>query len=186
MGENPRSSRKKSPASPQQESLTALVDYIETAHHAYLRTEMPRIEAALEQLAMTLGQEHPELPKLHSLFSQLKAEIEVHMFKEEHVLFVLCRRLDTSARKAERSAGSVRQPVEAMMHEHEAATHDLAQMRRLARDFTPPPGAGKAYCEVLAALSRLDVEIRQHIQQENDVLFPQALAAEAQLNVRPA
>ena len=164
--------------------LPELIDQIEANYHSHLKKELPRLERSLERLAKKHGQEFPELVKLHELLGQFKADLIVHMFKEEHVLFVLCRRLSEAANSPLTRAGSVRRPVEAMMLEHDLASSDLAQMRQLTNGFTPPAKARKAHRTILASLAALDVQMQAHMKNENEILFPRALAAEAELEKR--
>lgn len=161
-----------------------LINQIETCAHARLKVELPRLEAALEKLARTQGPRHPELIQLHRLVSQFWAELQVHMFKEEHVLFVLCRQLKEAGKVPGTCAGSIRRPVEAMIHEHELAHQDWAQMRELTRGYKAPAGAAPAYVEILAALASLEAEVLEHMRMEDQVLFPKAMIAEAELRAR--
>ena len=161
--------------------LAELIDRIETSYHANLRTSLPRLEQTLEKLSARHGGRHPELAQLHRLLSQFHADLIVHMFKEEHVLFMLCRRLEEATPAARAYDGSIQKPVEAMRHEHEVAAQDLAHMREVARRFVPGPGVVRCHRMIVAALAKLEAEMLEHMHKENTLLFPRALAVEAQL-----
>lgn len=78
--------------------LGEIVDHILITHHEYLRRELPRIEAMAEKVALVHGERHPEMVEVYKLFERFKPEQELHMAKEEGVLFPMCKLLDTASR----------------------------------------------------------------------------------------
>src|SRR6478672_10497246 len=75
-------------------TMTELCDNIESTHHAYLKRELPRLEFLARKVADRHGDHRPELVELRDVFLRMKAKMDSHMFKEEQVLFPLCRQLD--------------------------------------------------------------------------------------------
>ena len=57
---------------------------------------------------------------------------------------------------------------------------DLQAMRQLTRGFEPPPGASNTRRALLYGLAELQRDSRRHIDIENQLLFPRALARQAQ------
>ena len=162
-------------------SLAELTSRVETTHHAYLKRELPRLEYLTGRVAGRHGDSHPELIKLQQVFLSLKADLEAHMMKEEQVLFPMCRELERASELPAAHCGSVRNPVAAMVAEHDSAGEDLRQMRELTGDYAPPQGACNTYRAMLAGLAELEADMHQHVHLENHVLFPKAIAAEARL-----
>lgn len=153
--------------------------HIETTHHAYLKNELPRLEQLSARVASRHGDAHPELYQLHEVLAAFKADLESHMFKEEHVLFPLCRTFDHPERpNTSFHCGSVKNPVAVMVQEHDRAGEDLSQMRKLAGDYVPPAGACNSYRALLAGLAELEADMHRHVHLENHILFPRAIAAE--------
>lgn len=65
-----------------------LVDHIESVHHRYLWSELPRISALVEKIATVHGERHPELAEVQRLYTEIRADFEPHLVREEsNVLF---------------------------------------------------------------------------------------------------
>jgi regulator of cell morphogenesis and NO signaling len=161
--------------------LSALADHVVSTHHDYLREALPRLELLIGKVARAHGQRHPELPALEKLFGSFQSDLELHMLKEERVLFPMCRQLDTARTLPVSPGGDIRSPILVMTHEHEDAGSDLAAMRELTHQFIPPADACATYRVMLDALIDLEQDMHRHVHLENNILFPRATAAEARL-----
>lgn len=165
------------PAGPMEvayDSLTALIDHIETVHHAYLHQELPHLEARVAQVVAAHGHKDARLGQLQSCVAALAAELQAHLQKEEQILFPLLRQLEADPNSALRSL--IQAPIACMEQEHQKTGTALTQLRRLTDDFTPPAWACNTYRALLAGLVRLEQDLHQHIHKENNLLFPRAIA----------
>jgi regulator of cell morphogenesis and NO signaling len=161
--------------------LSALADYIVTTHHDTLRKALPRLELLIGKVARAHGERHPELRELWRVFGSFQSDLELHMLKEERVLFPMCRQLDTARTPPESHCGSINNPILVMTLEHEHAGSDLAAMRALTGDFTPPADACVTYRVMLDGLTDLERDMHRHVHLENNILFPRAAAMAARL-----
>jgi len=159
-------------------SLTELVEHIERLHHAYLHTELPRLEAMVTKVAKVHGNKEPRLAQVRDLFLALSAELATHMMKEEQVLFPMIRQLEASVTLPQFHCGSVANPIHRTEFEHDEAGPALAQLRQLTDDYTPPEWACNTYRALLDALAYFEQDMHQHVHKENNVLFPQAIVLE--------
>ncbi|CEK15185.1 iron-sulfur cluster repair di-iron protein [Chthonomonas calidirosea] len=170
-----------------QATLSKLVDHIVATHHEYLRRELPRLQEMAAKVALVHGDRHPEMVQVHELFKRFQSDQELHMAKEEAVLFPMCKLLDTATEMPRTfCAGTLRHPIQAMEREHDIAGDDLSEMRRLTNDFTPPPDACNTFRVLLAGLAELEEDMHMHIHKENNILFPRALAKEDSLRAAKA
>jgi regulator of cell morphogenesis and NO signaling len=160
-------------------SLSALCDHIEATHHAYLRTELPRLAFLIKKVAGVHGGEDSRLVKLNDVFTALAEEMRSHMGKEEQVLFPMIRQMEGSSGRQSFHCGSVNNPIAVMEHEHDSAGAALAKMRELTDDYTPPAHACNTYRAMLDALAQLEADMHQHVHKENNILFPKASQLEA-------
>lgn len=160
-------------------TLTQLADHIETTHHAYLKTELPRLEAMTTKVAKVHGEHDSRLPQVNEVFLALQQEMNSHMYKEEQILFPMIRQLEASAAVPAFHCGSVANPIRVMEMEHDQAGGALAKMRELTDGFTPPDWACNTYRAMLDALAHLEHDLHQHVHKENNILFPRAIAMEA-------
>ena len=147
--------------------LDDLVQHVLDRYHAGHRRELPR----LLQLAAKVERVHADKPACpRGLFARLQHvgdELEQHMQKEEQVLFPMLR-----SGVGAMAAG----PIQVMEEEHVGHGHNLAEIRRLAHDFVPPPEACNTWRALYVGLAELEREVMQHIHLENHVLFPRVLA----------
>jgi len=165
--------------------MAELADHIEEVHHGYLRSELPRIAEWTEKLARVHGGRHPWLHELRDTFASMRTELDVHMFKEERILFPMVRELEGSMDAPVFHRGSVRNPISVMEHEHDDTGAALARMRELSSGFTPPADACNTFRATMAALEELERDLHVHIHKENSILFPEAAAREAELRAVP-
>ena len=158
----------------------ALVDHIEATHHRFLWDELPRVTALVDKIFSVHGARHSELVEIASCFTDLRADLEPHMIKEERVLFPMIRELATSMGVPAFHCGSLRNPISVMLTEHDAVGDLLAQLRRLTEGYTPPADGCATYVACFAAMAELEADTHLHIHKENNVLFPLVLRLEVE------
>jgi regulator of cell morphogenesis and NO signaling len=166
-------------------SMGELAGHIVQKHHAYLRQQMPRVDALLDTV-MAAHRPHAEmLMSMRRVFDALRAEIDAHMMKEEMVLFPYIKRLDDMAGRREPFApmhcGTVANPIGQMQREHDSAGVALAELRRLSADYTLPADACPTFAELYKSLQDIEADLHEHIHMENNILFPRAISTEATL-----
>jgi regulator of cell morphogenesis and NO signaling len=162
-------------------SLTALADHIEQTHHAYLRSEFPRLDWLTQKVATVHGEHEPRLRQMRQTYLELVEELSSHMMKEEQVLFPLIRRLEASTTAPKFHCGSLANPMRQMESEHHDAGSALERLSELSDGYTPPEWACNTYRAMLDALAHLQFDMHQHVHKEESILFPKALKLEAKL-----
>lgn len=162
--------------------LTELADHIEQTHHAYLREELPRLDFMTNKVAAVHGVAEPRLREVRELFVAFQDELLSHMMKEEQVLFPMIRQIEQADGPIQFHCGSLANPIRMMEHEHDNAGDALERFRELTDGYTPPDWACNTFRAMYDALAALEPNMHQHVHKENNVLFPKALAREAQLN----
>lgn len=164
------------------EPLSDLIDHIVETHHAYTREELDRLEPLLAKVCSVHGQRHPELLRIRQLFGGLSQELTMHMMKEEQVLFPYINRMEEAVLERRpimpSMFGTVQNPVQMMMHEHDSAGQALHEMRELSTGYTPPQDACVSFQTLYRALDELEHDLHQHIHLENNILFPRAVKME--------
>ena len=162
----------------------ALVDHIEATHHHYLHQELPRLAALVEKVVGVHGTRHLELRFVESTFRDLQLDLEPHLAKEERVLFPMIRELAAAASAPSFHCGSVANPIQMMMFEHDHAGDLLAHLRTVANGYEPPADACASYQALDRGLAELEADTHLHVHKENNVLFPAVLALEENLSTR--
>ena len=158
-----------------------LVDHIESTHHRYLWDELPRLSLLVVKVRDVHGERHPELHDVAECFTDLRADLEPHLLKEERVLFPMIRELAVATSPPAFHCGSIRNPISVMLREHDQAGELLARLRRFTRGYEPPVGACASFSSLYEGLRELEADTHLHIHKENNVLFPLVTAMEADL-----
>jgi regulator of cell morphogenesis and NO signaling len=161
--------------------LSALADHIVGVHHAFLRENLPRLDALSAKVLEAHGERHPELEEVRRVFLGLQEEIALHMHKEEMVLFPMVRELETASFRPSFHCGSLRNPIGVMEAEHDSAGRALARLRELTGGYVAPADGCVTYGRLLEGLAELEEDLHRHIHEENSILFPRAAEAEAAL-----
>ena len=69
-----------------------------------------------------------------------------------------------------------------MQAEHEQALTLFERIRATTGNFKMPEDGCESYRLLLTGLDELEIDTRLHIQKENEILFPKALAYEENMN----
>jgi len=174
------------PNKPQQDyenwSLDDLADYIVEHHHRYVADSVPILYELTNKVARVHGDRHPELVKIAQHFDAVAQELQMHMLKEERVLFPYIQQMAIARREGKPiptpAFGSVANPIRMMEAEHESAGGNLEEIRQLSSDYTLPIDACTSYRVLFAKLNEFEQDLHQHVHLENNLLFPKAIAME--------
>jgi regulator of cell morphogenesis and NO signaling len=164
--------------------LSVLIQHIVGTHHDYLRRELPAIHTRLEKVYRVYNQRYgPALIGLPEVFHGLRAELEMHMMKEEKVLFPAIAAYESAINSGRplppTPFGPVANPIHMMEAEHESAGQALARIRQITRNFELPDYACVTYHALMNGLEELERDLHMHIHLENNILFPRAEKLEA-------
>jgi len=150
----------------------ALIGHIVEKHHAYMHSEMPRLEYILSVVARVHGPNHGDvLEPLVGLYAALKTELDEHLAKEEQVTFPAIARLVTGEIDE-----VVLRTVRELEEEHERAGAVLHEMHEATHDFVMPDDVCNTYRALYDGLREMERDIHQHIHLENNILFPRVRA----------
>lgn len=141
-----------------------LTRFIETRYHARHRAQLAALIPLAEKVqTVHYGDEHVPMG-LIDLLEFLRGEMEVHMKKEELILFPAIRR---------GGMPGIAAPIAAMRADHDHHGRDIAEIRRLTHDLALPEGACRSWAALYDGLDAFLADLQAHIRLENEVLFPQ-------------
>lgn len=148
--------------------LADLCAHIVDAHHARLRWELPRLGELAERAAAVHGDVLPQLHDLRDELAELRGELEEHIAEEERELFPGL------------VAGDTLDPgrLEQLRHEHDGAGERLRRLRELGDGYATDGALCSTHRTLLQGLHGLELDLHQHVHEENNILFPRALAAD--------
>jgi regulator of cell morphogenesis and NO signaling len=140
-----------------------LIEHILTRYHETHRREVPEL-IKLARKVEAVHAKHPKVPHgLADTLQQLLGEMEVHMRKEELILFPAMRRRIGSALDA---------PISQMRHDHDGHGVQLRKLQEMTGNFTVPEQACRSWQALYAGSAKLADDLMEHIHLENNVLFP--------------
>lgn len=153
-------------------SFRELCEHIVVRHHGPLRVSLTRITKVLETVVRVHGATRPELGVVRDAFAALSSDLEAHLQLEEDTLFPACARLD----------GVIATPVpdddllEHLKDDHHGVGAALSRIRELCGDYDETRALCGTHRELLRSLHRFELDMHQHVHEENNVLFPRVLA----------
>lgn len=146
--------------------LPELLDHIEANFHEKHRRDLPEL-IRLSSRVEHVHADHPACPRgLSAALKETLAELEMHMRKEEEILFPMIRR------GMGRMAGG---PISVMQSEHDEHGERLRRIEALAHGLELPPGACNTWRATYAGVRALVDDVMEHISLENNVVFPRVL-----------
>lgn len=160
-------------------SLDLLADHIEKKHHHYVTEQIPVLESYLDKVVSVHGKKHPELREIKKWFHESSDDLTGHMKKEELILFPIIRKM-VNAKPTNRDPvsspfGSVRNPIQKMMQEHEIEGERFQMIRLLSGNYTVPADGCTTYQVTYDLLKAFEDDLHLHIHLENNILFPKAV-----------
>jgi regulator of cell morphogenesis and NO signaling len=154
----------------QSQPPAAIIEFILARFHEPLRADLPRLVERARDVERT---EHGGAlcpTGLAEHLEQIQLAVDSHLAKEEKILFPLIL--------AGRGAVAL-MPIRVMMTEHDDHLQNLQRTRVLTRDFALPPTASADWRDLYRELQRLETDLHQHIDLENNVLFTRVMSNDA-------
>ena len=165
--------------------LVDLTRHIRDRHHRYVREAIARVQPLLDKVEAKHGKSHSEIADIRRLFTEVGREMIMHMQKEEQILFPYIDALEkaTSAHSSVEPPffQTVRNPIHAMMKEHDAAGELVKQIRKASSEYMAPADACTSYKALYQDLREFEADLHQHVHLENNILFPRAVEMETEV-----
>lgn len=163
-----------------------LADHIEKKHHRYVDKQIPVLKEYLDRICMVHGDKHPELFEIKKKFEESAGDLTVHMKKEEFILFPFIRKMvkadETGKDIASPQFGTIRNPIEMMMQEHDTEGGRFEEISSLSKGYQAPHDACNTYRLTYSMLEEFEKDLHLHIHLENNILFPKAIKMEQEFN----
>lgn len=152
------------------QETSGLIEHILARYHETHRRELPDL-INLARKVEAVHEAHPLVPAgLASLLHEMAGELEIHMKKEELILFpAMKRNLD----------GLLVAPISEMRLDHDDHGTHLRHIDEITKGLTLPEEACRSWQALYAGLGKLVDDLMEHIHLENNVLFPRFEAPRA-------
>jgi len=167
-------------------SIEFSMDFIINVHHAYLYKALPSVK----KYVMEIGEEHQKQFPYHAeLLSELEELIDFiipGMKEEEDIVFPYIRQISHAYQNKEPYARlmvkTLRKPIAGMMLQNmEFANYKFREFRRLTNDYKTSAGACAMLHVLFKKLNELENDLYQHLNLENNFLYPRIIAVEKEI-----
>ncbi|HMS33428.1 MAG TPA: hemerythrin domain-containing protein [Ignavibacteria bacterium] len=157
-------------------SLDFLCDFIESNHHKYIRKIMPKI--------ITAGKIFND-DVLIKVLIQLNNDLEIHMQKEEKLLFPYIKNmnkiLNEKALFETPPFGSIQNLIKVIEKEHDVADMYLMKIRNLCKRNIAGNNDLRNKKLICEYMTEFESDFHFHTYLENNILFPKAISLEKKL-----
>jgi regulator of cell morphogenesis and NO signaling len=166
-------------------NCSQLSDYVVQKHHQYAIKAIAQIKPLIEKVVAMNATDHPQMKSIKDYFRLISNELQLHMQKEELVLFPYIHKLVLADKDGTQLTtpgfGSIKSPVSVMLTEHETIGIMAQKVVRLSSGFKAPADVNDTVLELYARLKEFDEDLQEHVRLENDILFPKAIELEQKL-----
>ncbi len=159
-------------------SVSELLEQLLRHHHPYTKAALAELSPLAEQVARMHGDRHPELAQLVVLLRRLRNDMDMHLMKEENILFPYIKQLVGSSTLTPPPFGTIANPIRVMRTEHDTDREILDEMVQITRDFALPPYACASFTALYQGVRALVRDLLQHMDLENNHLFPLVIELE--------
>lgn len=146
--------------------ISDVIEHVLSRFHESHRQEFPRLIAMAKKVEAVHGDKGTCPCGLSAHLEQMAEELELHMQKEEQVLFPMLQ-----GGRGQMAA----MPISVLEEEHQEHGKNLERLRELTNNYTPPPEACGTWNALFLGLAELQAELMEHIHTENNILFPRAM-----------
>lgn len=148
---------------------TDIIDFIVNTHHAFLKKELPATEKLVSKILKVHFIDSGEvLTKVHKLFSQLKTELEMHLIKEEEILFPMIKEYETN--HLNELIDKIVSEIESTEDEHDVAGNILKELREVTNQYEVPSTGCATFELTYKKLQEIETDTFHHIHLENNIM----------------
>lgn len=140
-----------------------LTRFIETRYHARHREQLPALAAMAEKVEAVHAGAADVPTGLAEVLRRMIGEMEVHMKKEELILFPAIRK---------GGGPGIEHPIAVMRADHDDHAAAVQEIRRITGGPSLPEGACRTWTALYKGLETFINDLEEHMRIENDVLFP--------------
>lgn len=160
-----------------------LSKWIVEVHHTYTKESLEEI---INYVHENLLVEFSEAFKnLHTQLTALETELLSHMEREERILFPLIKYLveteKFNERPKTRNYGTVRNPLQQMLNEHESSITLLNKIYASIKNLPGRKNLNNIRDLLIKRITAFRYDLYQHIHLENNLLFPRTIQLESKL-----
>lgn len=161
--------------------LSQLTARIVNQYHRHARKRLVALIRSARMLCSAHAGRFPWLSDIRDDLEKMARDLIPHMSKEERFLFPYINGFEQGIPDSEIVIplfGTIQFPLQSLHHDHAADLAAIKSLRESAKKFVSAEGACAHFDPFFLNLSEFLSELQDHIQVENDILFPRAVEIE--------
>ncbi len=155
-------------------TLGSLIDHIVNYYHKRLFNDLKELDPLMAKVLKVHGKRHPELHKISQVLAKFRQDAEIHMLKEESILFPAIQALEVSG-KFNACSGNINYPIAVMEDEHERMAKQIEAIKEFSHNYATPSDACGSYVRLYNKFKDIEIELHEHVHKENNILFKKSL-----------
>lgn len=153
---------------PDVSDVAGFINFILSRYHDVHRDELVELIALAREIEIVHG-DHPDAPVgLADAFIEMADQLDMHMMKEENVLFPAMREMSMNMPITKALA----MPIHCMREEHDDQSQAIHRLQKLTNNCTVPDGTCGSWRRLYSGTGKLIEDLVAHMYLENSVLFP--------------
>lgn len=150
-------------------SSTELINYIFKRHHAFLKEELDRLELEIFTLYEVYHDDYNYLlENIYYLFSDLKTNFEVHMVKEEKVIFLHIKEYESNP--SEELKNIIIKDIKNIEKNNNEIEYNIKEINRITNDFSIGTSNHTAFDNIYKKLKEIENETIMHFTLERNII----------------
>lgn len=161
--------------------LSELTARIVSQYHRQARRRLVALIQSARTLCSAHAARYPWFWEIRDQLERIARDLIPHMSKEERFLFPYINGFEKGVPDTEIVIplfGTIQFPLQAVHHDHAADLAAIKALRDSTKNFASAEGTCAQFNAFFANLSEFLTELQEHIQVENNILFPRAVEME--------
>jgi regulator of cell morphogenesis and NO signaling len=158
-------------------SVPELLDHIVNHHHEYMKEMLYETGIIAEIVEEDYNDLDDQLDLVLFNFRKFAANLFEHIQKEQVILFPKIKALlESESNSYDRAfLVNLKNPISAMIKEHDALAVDLEYLRSLTDEYNAPQWGGPLVARLYQNLEKIERDMLLNIQKEDTILYPKVI-----------
>ncbi|MCU4158248.1 hemerythrin domain-containing protein [Carboxylicivirga sp. A043] len=160
-----------------------IITYLRNAHRCYVDHRIPQIEKQIESFESQVDKNEQNVKLLLDFFRKYIHEFNTHIEQEETNVFPYILELNEFVKEKDKKRLTTRKKtsINDYHEEHNSIEESLFDLKNILLKYLPPPVNNCLYNNLIFDIFRLERDLLDHAEIEENVLFPLVIEMEKSL-----
>ena len=160
-----------------------IISYLRNAHKCYIDFRIPEIERQILNFEKQADRQEKNVELLLNFFREYIKEFSIHIEKEEKYVFPYIIKLNklNSDTSIVRQKDYLNYSIDKYHEDHNNIEETLYDLKNILLKYLPPPVSNCQYNNLIFDIFRLESDLLDHAELEENVLFPRVREMEERI-----